>query len=259
MSTEGRDSMECIIQQKLKEIEEKESVKIIMAVESGSRAWGFASPDSDYDVRFVYIRTLQDYLRLEKTKDVIEWQLDDVLDINGWDLKKALQLMHDSNPTIFEWCASPIVYKNSAAFEELKKIRKVYYSRKKSLYHYWHMASNNYQVYLQGEEVRIKKYFYVIRPLLAAKWIVNKKTQPPMLFSELIESELPTELKPTINKLLEMKQNMPEMGLAPKIKLLDHFIDTEMKVVKKAADDEESVNQNWILLDEFFQRMVIEK
>lgn len=251
--------MESIIQQKLKEIEEIEKVKIIMAVESGSRAWGFASPDSDYDVRFVYVRRLQDYLRLEKTKDVIEWQLDDVLDINGWDLKKALQLMHDSNPSIFEWCASPIVYKNSAEFEELKKIQKMYYSRKKNLYHYWHMASNNYQAYLQAEEVRIKKYFYVIRPLLAAKWIVDKKTQPPMLFSELIDAELPTELKPIIDKLLEMKQNMPEMGLAPKIKLLDHFINTEMEAVKKAADEMESVNQNWTLLDDFFRRMIIGK
>ena len=94
--------MEKIIQEKLREIEEKEDVRIIMAVESGSRAWGFASPDSDYDVRFVYVRQLKDYLRLEKAKDIIEWQLDDVLDINGWDLKKALMLMHDSNPSIFE-------------------------------------------------------------------------------------------------------------------------------------------------------------
>ena len=107
--------MEDIIRKKLKEIEQKENVKIIMAVESGSRAWGFASPDSDYDVRFVYVRRPEDYLRLEKTKDVIEWQLDDVLDINGWDLKKALQLMHDSNPSIFEWCASPIVYQSCEA------------------------------------------------------------------------------------------------------------------------------------------------
>lgn len=251
--------MESIIREKIKEIEEKENVKIIMAVESGSRAWGFASPDSDYDVRFVYVRTLQDYLRLEKMKDVIEWQLDEILDINGWDLKKALQLMHDSNPSIFEWCASPIVYKDSEAFEKLKKIRKTYYSRKKSLYHYWHMANNNYQAYLRGEEVRIKKYFYVVRPLLAAKWIVDKKTQPPMLFSELIEAELPEELKTIIDNLLKMKQNMPEMGLAPKIKALDEFIDTELQVVKRVADEEESVNQNWSLLNEFFQEMVIEK
>lgn len=113
--------------------------------------------------------------------------------------------------------------------------------------------------YLQGEKVRIEKYFYVIRPLLAAKWIVDKKTQPPMLFSELIDAELPTELKPIIDKLLEMKQNMPEMGLAPKIKLLDHFINTEMEAVKKAADEMESVNQNWTLLDDFFRRMIIGK
>ncbi len=250
--------MDSIILNKLKDIEEKENVKIIMAVESGSRAWGFASPDSDYDVRFVYVRTLQDYLRLEKTSDIIEWQLDDVLDINGWDLKKALQLMYDSNPSIFEWCASPIVYKGSKAFDELKEIRRAYYSRKKSLYHYWHMANNNYQAYLQGTEVKIKKYFYVIRPLLAAKWIIDTKTQPPMLFSELMAAELPVELMATVKKLLEMKQNMPEMGLAPKIKVLDDFIDMELEAIKKAADEEDALNRDWALLDEFFLRMVKE-
>lgn len=250
--------MDSIILNKLKDIEEKENVKIIMAVESGSRAWGFASPDSDYDVRFVYVRKLQDYLGLEKSKDIIEWQLDDVLDINGWDLKKALQLMYDSNPSIFEWCASPIVYKGSKAFDELKEIRRAYYSRKKSLYHYWHMANNNYQAYLQGTEVKIKKYFYVIRPLLAAKWIIDTKTQPPMLFSELMAAELPVELMSTVKKLLEMKQNMPEMGLAPKIKVLDDFIDTELEAIKKAADEEESLDRDWTLLDEFFLRMVKE-
>lgn len=124
--------MEKIIRQKLMEIEKTENVRIIMAVESGSRAWGFASPDSDYDVRFVYVRKLEDYLKLEKTRDVIEWQLDDVLDISGWDLKKALQLMHESNPSIFEWCTSTIVYRMSPAFEELKEIRKEYYSPKKA-------------------------------------------------------------------------------------------------------------------------------
>lgn len=181
-----------------------------------------------------------------------------MLDINGWDLKKALQLMYDSNPSIFEWCASPIVYKGSKAFDELKEIRRAYYSRKKSLYHYWHMANNNYQAYLQGTEVKIKKYFYVIRPLLAAKWIIDTKTQPPMLFSELMAAELPVELMATVKKLLEMKQNMPEMGLAPKIKVLDDFIDTELEAIKKAADDEESLDRDWTLLDEFFLRMVKE-
>ena len=248
--------MRDIILEKIKEIEEKENVRVIMAIESGSRAWGFESPDSDYDVRFVYVRQLEDYLRLEKVRDVIEWQLDDVLDINGWDLKKALQLMHDSNPTIFEWCASPIVYKDSAYFDKLKELRQSYFSCKKSLYHYWHMASNNYQNYLQGDQVKIKKYFYVIRPLLAAKWIVDKGTQPPMLFSELVESELPGELKGIINNLLDMKQKMPEMGLASKIKELDEFIEAELEAVKKAADEAENLKNDWGALDNYFNETV---
>ena len=107
-----------IIKAKLKEIEEKERVRIIHAVESGSRAWGFASPDSDYDVRFIYIRKPEAYMHLEKTRDVIEWQLDDTLDINGWDLQKALRLLHRSNPTLFEWNESPIVYRTTEAWAE---------------------------------------------------------------------------------------------------------------------------------------------
>jgi predicted nucleotidyltransferase len=244
--------MKDIILEKLKEIEEKENVKIIAAVESGSRAWGFASPDSDYDVRFIYVRQLEDYLRLDKIRDVIEWQLDDVLDINGWDLKKALQLMHDSNPTIFEWCASPILYKSSNAFSELQNIRSEYFSIKKSLYHYWHMANNNYQVYLQGEEVKIKKYFYVIRPLLAAEWIVEKRIQPPMLFSELMSEMLPDYLQGKVNELLEMKQIMPEMGMAPKIKSLDEYIEKELVRIKNAADQAEAHRTDWKLLNQYF-------
>ena len=122
--------MKDIILRELKKIEEQKNVKIIMAIESGSRAWGFASPDSDYDVRFIYVRKEEDYLKLEKTRDVIEWKLDDVLDINGWDIKKALQLLHNSNPTVFEWCASPIVYWETEEFEWLKDILPQYFSVK---------------------------------------------------------------------------------------------------------------------------------
>ena len=97
------------IQTQLRRIEEEESIKILLAVESGSRAWGFASPDSDYDVRFIYIRRMEDYLKLEKVRDVIELPMDDVLDMNGWDLQKTLRLLYKSNPTLFEWFSSPIV------------------------------------------------------------------------------------------------------------------------------------------------------
>lgn len=241
-----------VISEKLREIEVKEHIKIIMAMESGSRAWGFESPDSDYDVRFIYVRNREEYLRLDGVRDVIEWQLDDVLDINGWDVKKALQLLYKSNPTVFEWCASPIVYRSSVEFKRLKELLPVYFSKKKGLYHYWHMAETNYREYLKTDEVRIKKYFYVLRPLLAARWILDYSCPPPMLFSELIKKELDDTLKPEVDKLLKMKQELPEMGLAPRIQILNDYIENTMDMIKKKADEIPSKCQSWDLLNRYF-------
>ena len=108
------------ILRKLHEIEIKENVKILFAAESGSRAWGFASPDSDYDVRFIYVRPKEEYLRLDTVKDVIEVPINDVLDINGWDLQKALRLLYKSNPTLFEWFSSPIIYMETEFADEFR-------------------------------------------------------------------------------------------------------------------------------------------
>ena len=124
-----------IILEKLRQTEQRENVKILLAVESGSRAWGFASPDSDYDVRFIYARPVSDYLRLEETRDVIELPIDDELDINGWDLRKTLRLIYKSNPTVFEWLNSPIVYLKSDFAAEINTAAKDYFSVKKALYH----------------------------------------------------------------------------------------------------------------------------
>lgn len=105
------------IEEQLSEIEEKEHVTVLYAVESGSRAWGVESPDSDYDVRFIYVRQEKDYLSIREKRDVIEWQLDEVLDINGWDLKKTLLQFHKGNATLFEWANSPVVYKTTDVME----------------------------------------------------------------------------------------------------------------------------------------------
>ena len=110
------------IQTQLRRIEEEENIKILLAVESGSRAWGFASPDSDYDVRFIYIRRMEDYLKLEKVRDVIELPMDDVLDMNGWDLQKTLRLLYKSNPTLFEWFSSPIVYQETEFADKFRDL-----------------------------------------------------------------------------------------------------------------------------------------
>lgn len=248
--------MQEMIKDKLKDIEEKEDVSILMAVESGSRAWGFASADSDYDVRFLYVRKKEDYLRLDVVRDVIDWQLDDVLDINGWDVKKALQLMHSSNPTIFEWCESPIVYRASEEFEQLKRLRKEYFSPKKSLYHYLHMAQSNYKKFLQCNQIKVKKYFYVLRPILAAKWIAEKKIWPPMLFSELMEAELEDDLKPEAERLLVMKKEMGEMELVPKIPKINEYVEANLEELKKLADDMQKKEMTWDSLNDYFQSLL---
>ena len=132
------------ILEKLDVIEKHESIKILHCIESGSRAWGFASPDSDYDVRFIYVRPKNFYLRLDRTDDVIEWQLDDTLDISGWDLKKALILLHKSNPTLFEWNSSPIVYRTTDEWQKISAVINRYFVAKSGLYHYLSTAKRNY-------------------------------------------------------------------------------------------------------------------
>jgi predicted nucleotidyltransferase len=216
---------------KLKEIEERENIKILHCVESGSRAWGFASPDSDYDVRFIYVRPKEFYLRLDKTRDVIEWQLDDTLDINGWDIKKALTLLHGSNPTLFEWNSSPIVYKTTEEWNQISKVINNYFVMKSGLYHYLSTAKRNYHEFLTGETVKFKKYFYVLRPLLACKWILAEGTPPPMLFSSLMEKYLDEEIKPDVEKLLDLKMNTPEIGEGTRFDRVNDYIEKNIKAV----------------------------
>lgn len=245
--------MERLIIEKLKEIEMNENVKIIGAFESGSRAWGFASSDSDYDVRFIYIRKKNDYLRLDEMRDVIEYQLDDVFDINGWDLKKALRLLFKSNPTLFEWCNSPIVYHETELFSKFKILLPKFFSCKKSILHYLSMAESNYRMYLKTDDVRIKKYFYVLRPLLAALWIVNKKSQPPMLFTDLVDAELDLSMKPIVDKLFQIKKEKPELSIAPKIQELNDYVEKTLNDIKGVVSKIEDDNGNeWDIMNNFF-------
>lgn len=245
--------METVIKQKLLEIEKAENVRILHAVESGSRAWGFASPDSDYDVRFIYVRPEKDYLRLEEIRDVIELPINDMLDINGWDLKKALRLLYKSNPTLFEWFSSPIVYLETEFAECFKSVMTDYFSAKKSLYHYISMAEGNYREYLRGDMVKAKKYFYVLRPLLACRWVIDKETPPPMLFSELAAEELPFFLKNEVDKLLKLKMESPEIKEIPRINALNTFLDAEISDIKSTiCEMKEMQYNNWEKLNSLF-------
>ena len=178
------------------------------------------------------------------------------MDYNGWDIKKTLQLLYKSNPTVFEWCASPIVYMEREEFSWLKEVLPQYFSVKKSLFHYWHMAETNYREYLKGNEVRVKKYFYVLRPLLAAKWILDKNAAPPVLFDEMVKAELEDEIRPELERLLEMKKALPEMGMAPKIQIMNDYIERVMPEIKSSAERIEDGTADWGILDDLFLRIV---
>ncbi len=225
-----------LIEEKLKEIEQQHNVRILLAVESGSRAWGFASPDSDYDVRFIYVRPKNEYLRLDRPRDVIELPINDLLDINGWDLDKTLHLLHKSNPTLFEWFSSPIVYKSTPFGESFKDFIFRYFSSERGLRHYLSMAEKNYREYLRGDMVRAKKYFYVLRPVLACLWILEKGTPPPMLFSELMESQLEPSVRPEVERLLELKINSPEIKEIPIVRPVNDYLDRSITEIRSRLE-----------------------
>ncbi|MGN9165609.1 nucleotidyltransferase domain-containing protein [Tissierellaceae bacterium HCP3S3_D8] len=222
--------MKEIIIGKLKKIEEKEQVKILFAVESGSRAWRFPSIDSDYDVRFVYIHPIEWYLSIDEGRDVLEYPINDLLDISGWDIRKALRLFKKSNPSIMEWISSPIRYFEYSSFlKQISGLSNEYFSPKSSMYHYIHIATSNYRKYLQGDMVKIKEYFYVLRSILACKWIEINKTIPPIDFEDLLESQVDDkELSNEIKILLERKKSGEELDIEPRIEVISKFLEDEI-------------------------------
>lgn len=243
---------------KIREIEEKEHIRVLHAVESGSRAWGFASPDSDYDVRFIYVRDKEFYLSLRDNKDFIDWELNEVLDINGWDLKKALQHFHKSNATLFEWSNSPVVYYTTEEWKQLyQKAACKYFSCKSALYHYYGTANKNYYGYLTEEMVKYKKYFYVLRPILACRWIEEKKCPPPVLFDELFNTVLEDDMKAAVEDLLSKKVKMSEADKAPRIEKINQYIEEKLAYYKALADTmDDDRNPEWEPLEKEFIKLV---
>ncbi len=217
--------------------EQEHNVRVLYAIESGSRAWGFASPNSDYDVRFIYAHPKDWYVAvdLEKKRDVIEYEIIDEIDINGWDVRKALQLFSKSNPAFVEWIQSPIVYIDDGKFAQSARnlVGKIY-SPEKGIYHYRSMAKTNYRGYLREKMVPLKKYFYVLRPLLSIRWLEKHGTPAPIEFDvlrSLIEHE--RELSAEISSLLDRKKMSMEKELAPAIPLLNEFIESELDRLEK--------------------------
>ena len=213
------------ILQKLSELEQNENIKILYACESGSRAWGFASPDSDFDVRFIYARPVNDYLCITELPDNLGLPVNEVLDIGGWDIKKALKLFLKSNSTLYEWLQSPIVYQEDSAFaDDLRKLMLEYFSLRSGANHYLSMAHNTLRDDLQTEQVKLKRYFYALRPALACLWIVEKQTVPPMEFEHLRVMITDTGVQNAINELLERKKIADEKALIAPVPLLNQWL-----------------------------------
>ncbi len=244
--------------QELSKIEQKEKIQIIYAVESGSRAWGFAGLDSDYDVRFIYIRNKEFYLKLEQTRDVLEYPINNLLDISGWDISKTLKLAHSSNPSLHEWFQSPIIYKEDNIVNELRTLFKKYFSVNKISRHYYNMAKNQDYNYIKNkDEVNVKKYFYLLRAILSAKFVLDYKEAPPIEFNKLRKILASENINKIIDRMLEIKMNSDETKIIQKNRELDQyieklFLETKNKIERLPKEKEKS----WDLLEREFRKIL---
>jgi len=247
------------IEHRLKQVEIDENVKILMAIESGSRAWGFASPNSDYDVRFIYVRPRDWYLSIdvEDRRDVIEYPIVDDIDLNGWDIRKALRLFWKSNPSFIEWIQSPITYIESGNFRQnvIELLPKIY-SVEKGMYHYLNMAKSNYREHMKEKNVRIKKYFYVLRALLNIRWLETNQTVAPIEFERLLTLLEDEELLSTIRALLARKKVVSEKGLGPAVPLINNFIEKEIERYQSRGFESLQSERDTVDLNILFQQVL---
>lgn len=233
--------MRQIIDGELDRIEDENDVRILFAIESGSRAWGFPSPDSDYDVRFVYARPVDWYLTIAPGRDVIERPITDELDIGGWDIKKALGLLIKPNPVMLEWLSSPIHYRWSEDLcARLTAFAQKTAFGRSCLYHYLHLGERQWAVYAENKDtVNLKKYFYMVRPAMAIRWIrMQPMTPPPMNFQELSTGvDLPDDLTGELEQLLIKKSRSKELGEGPRIPSVDAFVLDEFAWARGATGE----------------------
>mgnify|MGYP001199308942 CR=1 FL=1 len=225
-----------------KQLEKEKNIKILFAIESGSRVWRMASKDSDYDVRFVFVRPLKDYIQINKTAEVIDTAFDkdlkpcpvegSFIDVKGFDIFKYIKMLSSSNPTTIEWLMSDIVYYGEQS-KVLKKFA-IENSNRISLYHHYKsMCRNNYLKYLKsGNLVTYKKYLYAYRGLINAKWVAHKKSVPPIVFTKTLESMdgiISDIVLKKLNKIITLKSQGREKDIIQNIVVMDRYIEDFLK------------------------------
>ncbi|MFF5033867.1 nucleotidyltransferase domain-containing protein [Nocardia salmonicida] len=233
------------------------NVSIRLAIESGSRAWGFPSPDSDYDCRFVYVAGLDTYLSPWRTRDVIETPLVGLLDVNGWDLAKALRLLVAGNAVLVEWLMSPIVYRGDEAFRtRLREVATEVADRDRIARHYLHLGARQWALFERNGG--LKKVFYALRPAMALRWLrehTGAAVAPMHLPTLIAECALPTDLVSAITELTDLKSKTREMGSAAPPALITAFIDAEFETarVEFAARGPRDLTASMAVTGEFFR------
>lgn len=244
--------MQQTILNKLAEVTQDQKIKILFACESGSRGWEFPSPDSDYDVRFIYVRPCRYYLSVMERNDDLNFAISGDLDMYGWDLRKVLQLMRKSNTTPFEWLQSPIVYRQEPGFrDELWALCQHYFGRRSNIHHYLGIAQGALETITNGSEIKIKKLFYVLRPLLAAKWCLEKQTIAPMTIGPLM-TLLPIDLQKQVSELIALKATAAESFIINISAGLKTYIDSEFARIIEASRNLERDHFEAGKLDDFF-------
>jgi len=219
----------------ISQLETEKGITILLAAESGSRAWGCPSPDSDYDVRIIYKRSKSEYLDIDEKPDTINYFHGELLDINGWDIKKTLKLIRKSNATPFEWAQSPIIYKEVDDFSStILSLSREYFQPRHTVNHYKGIAKNSYLSNDLSGKIKLKKLFYILRPLMAAKWIIQKNEVPPMDIPNLISIIDDNKIVNHINELLEVKNSANEDYVHKMDNLIVDFIDEEFNYVNSA-------------------------
>lgn len=248
------------IDDQLDMIVREENVRILFACESGSRAWGFASHDSDYDVRFVYVRPQERYLALDDPRDVIELPIDGDLDINGWDLRKFLRQFRKSNPVVTEWLDSPIVYRETTSFtDRIRELVPPMFRPVTAWHHYMSMAQTSFRNSHKSDEISLKKYFYALRPVFAAMWIEEGFGPVPMRFAALMDRlDLSQELRDEIQKLLKAKATSGELGTGPKIEPISRFLQHEIEKRGKTAPNFDDSDRDTTPLDRLLAQSIRE-
>ena len=226
--------MKTKIIEKLRETEAKYNIEILLAVESGSRAWGFASPDSDYDIRFIYRHSKDWYLTPWDKDETITFMTEDDLDGSGWDLHKTFHLLLKSNAALLSWFYSPIVYIENKSFTKLfKPLADQCFSPIAVSFHYLSM-SKKYLESCRNDEVKLKSYFYCLRTALSGKWITEKKTVPPVLFSDLLVlADLAMRIK--IENLIALKATKGESYFHPNDWELFEFMESQISENEEKA------------------------